>query len=32
MRDLSHPEYPQDWPEYLLEKKEVPAYRLLAGI
>jgi hypothetical protein len=29
---MSRPEYLQDRPEYLLRKKEDPAYRLLAGI
>jgi hypothetical protein len=29
---MSHPEYLRDWPEQLLEKEEVPAYRQLAGI
>jgi hypothetical protein len=29
---MSRPEYLRDRPEYLLRKKEEPAYRWLAGI
>jgi hypothetical protein len=29
---MSRPEYLRDWPEQLLEKEEVPAYRQRASI